>query len=395
MMATAGPQSSMRRNRTLYSGLFIGVFIAAILYGDPFMFMTLYALIAMPMISILFAAITLYGMGITQTTEGATVVKGEPNCYFITLHNRIRIGFGSMRCLFLGQHFAVDTDAENIRINIRPFMNPARFPIDFTIKYRGVYQLGLSQIEISDYLGLFKIKRNLKLKFEVVVYPRVMELEHMQLAAHLLSKAPANLSIAQEDYADYTDVRPYAPSDPIKKVHWKLTAKRGEWIVKNYQSSALNSMAVILDATKCNLPFEDCTKLEDTMVEHTVAILQYCLRQQMPIDFIFGRNTRESGRHIGDFNALYSVAAALSFYKDDFTVYNALNVYLNETSRNINAVILTSMLDMQLYDRIINAIRFGHYVAVMYFVPEKYASDKDSDAVFDRLVASGLNCLKI
>ena len=385
----------IRRNRILYGGLFLGVFFAAIMYGDPFTFMTLYALIAMPAISALFAVVTLYGIGVSQDTKGAVVVKGEPNTYFINFKNRTKIGFGTMRCVFLGEHFAVETDAENLQVDIQPFMEPVSFPIDFTVKYRGTYQLGLQNLEILDFLGLFKIRRRLSIDFEVIVYPRIMDLEHMQLAIHVLSKAPANLAMAQEDYADYTDVRPYEPSDPIKKIHWKLTAKRGEWIVKNYQSSTLNSMAVLLDANKRMLPYETGVKMEDSMVEHAVAVLRYCLRQQMPVDLLFGRNVRESGRHIGDFNALYNVMATLSFAKDDFTVNDALDGYLNETSRNVNVVILTSLLDMTLYDRILNAVRFGHYIAVMYFIPEKYVSDKASDAIFERLEASGLNCVKI
>lgn len=385
----------MRRNRLLYGGLFIGVFLAAILYSDPLMFMTLYALVAMPIASLLFAFVTLYSMKVTQKTDGATVVKGEPNHYFITLHNRIRIGFGSVRCLFIDTHFAVETDASNQQIEIRPFMPPYQLPVDFTVKYRGIYQLGLQSLEVMDFLGLFRIRRKIFTKFEIVAYPRIMSLEHMQLTLHLLSKAPANLSIAQEDYADYTDVRPYEPSDPIKKVHWKLTAKRGEWIVKNYQSSALNSMAILVDAGKRPLPYENTVKLEDTIMEHAIAVLRYCLRQHMPVDLQFGRHVKESGQHIGNFEAMYNLLANASFNNDHYTACDALSDYLNETSRNVNVVILTPKLDMLLYDRIINAIRFGHYIAVMYFVPSGWTSDRESNAVYERLVASGLNCVKV
>jgi len=359
------------------------------------MFMALYALAVMPLASLLFALVTLFGLGVTQKTAAPTVVKGEASQYFVTLGNHVKIGFGSIRCLFLEKHFAIETDASVQKVDIHPFMKPYRFAVDFTVKYRGVYQLGLGSLEVTDFLGLFRLRRKLSAKFEIVAYPKITSLEHMQLAVHLLSKAPANLSVAQEDYADYTDVRPYEPSDPIKKVHWKLTAKRGEWIVKNYQSSVLNSMAILLDANKSPLPYENSIKLEDAMMEHAVAVLRYCLRQQMPVDLLFGRNIRETGRHIGDFDAVYNVMANLAFTNDDFSVNDALSGYLNETSRNVNVVILTSTLDMALYDRILNAVRFGHYIAVMYFVPEKWATDRASNAVFDRLQASGLNCIKI
>ena len=385
----------MRRNRLLYGGLFLGVLLAALVYGDSLMFMTLYALVALPAASLIFAFVTLYSMGITQKTQGTTVVKGEANRYFVRLDNRLHFGFGTMRCLFLDGHFAIKSDASAQQLEIRPFTKLYQLEINFTIKYRGVYQLGLENLEVLDFLGLFRIRRKINTKFEITAYPRITDLEHMQLAMHLLSKAPANLTIAQEDYADYADVRPYEPSDPIKKIHWKLTAKRGEWMVKNYQSSVLNSMAILLDSNKSKLSYESSVKLEDIVMEHAVAVLRYCLRHQMPVDLLFGRSIRETGQHIGDFDAIYNVMANLSFEDEDFSVNDALSGYLNETSRNVNVVILTSVLDMSLYERILNAVRFGHYIAVMYFVTGKLEVDRASGHVFNRLQGSGLNCVKV
>ena len=385
----------MRRNWILYGSLLLGVFLVAVLYGDPFMFMALYSLIAMPLASFTFAAATLFGMEVSQKSEGTMVIKGEANRYFITLHNRIGFGFGIMRCMFLGEHFAVETTASKLRVNVRPFMKPVHFPMDFTIKYRGVYQLGLKNLEITDFLGLFKIRRKVSANFKVIAYPRAIDLEHMQLVVHMLSKASSNLAIAQEDYTDYTDVRPYAPSDPIKKVHWKLTAKRGEWVVKNYQSSALNGMAILLDSVKRDLPYKNTVKLEDAMMEHAVSVIRHCLRHKMPIDLIFGECVRETGKHIGDFDAIYNVMANLEFVKDDYSVHKALSGYLNETNCNVNVIILTSTLDMPLYERALNAVRFGHYIAILYFVSENWKPDKESDTVFERLKGSGLNCVKV
>ena len=359
------------------------------------MFMTLYALVAMPSISLLIAAATLYGLGVQQHKKSAIVVKGEANQYIITLDNRIFLGFGAIRCVFIGQQFAIDTEAAEKQVAVKPFMKPCQLAINFTVKYRGIYQLGLSNLEITDMLGLFSLKRKIPTKFEIVCYPRITEFEHMPLAVHLLSKAPANFAMAQEDYSDYTDVRPYLPSDPIKKVHWKLTAKRNEWIVKNYQTSALNSMTILLDSQSRKLKLESKLKLEDAMMEYAVSALRYCLRHQMPTELLFGRHLKETGRHIGDFDPMYNVMARLQFTDEDSSVNEVLSRYLYDTSRNVNIVIITSLLDMTLYELLLNAVRFGHYIAVMYFDTSFDRPDRKSDDVFEKLQASGLNCVKI
>jgi uncharacterized protein (DUF58 family) len=225
-----------------------------------------------------------------------------------------------------------------------------------------------------------------------------MDLEYFPLAINLLSKATSNYEIQQEDYADITDVRPYEPSDPLKKVHWKLTAKRGEWIVKNFQSSALNSMALLIDADKRPLPHEECVKLEDQIMEYTVSLMRYCLRSMMPLEILFGRFIRESGRHIGDFESLYSITAKLTFEKQQSAspLLAALDIYLNESSRNVNAVLLTSVLDKPLFEGVLSAVRFGHFIAVIYFVPEdeRYIN-KASEDIFKNLQESGVACVRV
>jgi len=193
------------------------VTIAATAYGDPFMFMTLYALVSMPIISLIFALFTLYGLGVTQQAEKSIVTKGDLNRYFITFKNRTPAGFGAVKCYFVGEHFAVQTDAEAKTIEIRPFMPPFSITINFMIKYRGQYQLGLDSLEVVDFLRLFRLRRKLFTRLNILAYPQLTSLEHLDVAMHLMSKAPANVSLAQEDNTEITDVRHYLPSDQKKK----------------------------------------------------------------------------------------------------------------------------------------------------------------------------------
>jgi len=388
----------VKRNRVLYGLLLGSVTIAAIAYGDPFMFMTLYALVSMPVISLIFALFTLYGLGITQKAEKSIVTKGDSNRYFITFRNRTPAGFGAVKCYFVGEHFAIQTDAEAKTIDVRPFMSPFSITINFMIKYRGRYQLGLDSLEVVDFLRLFRLRRKLSTRLNILAYPQLTSLEYLGVAMHLMSKAPANISLAQEDNTEITDVRHYLPSDPIKKVHWKLTAKRGEWIVKNYQSSALNTMTVMLDSNKILLPYKTSVMLEDKMIEYAVSVVQYCLRSQMPVELLFGRNIRERGQHIGDFESLYDILANVSFESNEANdpIHEDLNRFLNESSRHVsvNVIILTAVLDTTLYERILNAFRIGHFIAVMYF-QSGGTPDKASERVFAKLEGSGLPCAKI
>jgi uncharacterized protein (DUF58 family) len=382
--------------RVFYASALSCVFGAALIYGGHLLYTALYVMLLLPAASLLTAVCTLWGISVEQAPAMTTVVKNERGGYSVTLRNAVRVGLGMVNYYFASDDFAVESDACALGIPIRPFMKPLTADVGFTIRYRGIYRLGLYSMGVTDFLGLFSLRRALSSRVEVIVYPRVRELTHFPLAAHLLSKAQANLNTRQEDYTDIADTRPYQPADPIKKIHWKLTAKRGEWIVKNYQIASQSGMAVLVDSTRHPLPYEESVKLEDRVVEYAVAVLRYCLRRQMPTELFFGRSEREYGRHIGDFEALYGMAARLEFRDppQSFPCLAALNDYLNEAVDNVNVVILTASLNKALYERIINAAHFGHFVAVMYFVPERGPLYKESDDIYAMMSDDGIPCAR-
>ena len=51
-----------------------------------------------------------------------------------------------------------------------------------------------------------------------------------------VKKAPVRLTVrtfARQDPEDPGDIRPYVPGDPIRRIHWKLSAKKDELLVRS------------------------------------------------------------------------------------------------------------------------------------------------------------------
>jgi uncharacterized protein (DUF58 family) len=198
--------------------------------------------------------------------------------------------------------------------------------------------------------------------------PQITELSQFPISLNLLTEAFSRFDIRDEDYSTVSDIRPYLPSDSIKRVHWKLTAKRNEWLVKIFQSNALNRVIIILDAIQLPLHQTIRYPLEDNKVEMSVSLSRYCLMKGMPVDFFTSVGNKASARGFAEFDVIYQVACGLKFEPSPtLSVLSILNHVINETTGYINAIILTALLDKELYERIITAYNNGHYIVVLYY----------------------------
>ena len=52
---------------------------------------------------------------------------------------------------------------------------------------------------------------------------------------------------ATEDINSPSDVRTYAPGDPMKKIHWKLSLRKRELLVRRFEEPALPDALVLMD----------------------------------------------------------------------------------------------------------------------------------------------------
>lgn len=100
---------------------------------------------------------------------------------------------------------------------------------------RGFYCLGPAHLTSGDPFGLFRQQLTLPRQDMLVVYPRVYNLEALGLPAkEPFGDTRARLPIF-EDPGRTAGVRDYGSGDPLKRVHWKATARRQQIQVRVYE----------------------------------------------------------------------------------------------------------------------------------------------------------------
>jgi len=379
------------KNRIMYTLTLLVIFSFAWVSGERLLYVSLALFVILPIISLLVTFLLFMGLTVKQTFP-EIVVKNSPAELLIEITNDTPMPFGNVECFLYSDELAIESE-QHANVLVKAFKY-ATLTIPFKTHYRGYFQFGLKSVTCTDMMGLFRIKKKMHQKTFITSMPRILDLQSFPIVANLMSQAQSRYDMKDEDYSTISDVRQYQQADSIKRVHWKLTAKRNEWLVKVFQSNALNSVTMIMDNHRYEDRKKDMYQVEDHMVEMTLALSRLCIKRGMPVDFYATNGARVSAKSMNEFELIYKSCGTLQFeLAPPLNPLAILTHTLNEATGYVNAILLTARLDAALLDKVLNAVHNGHYIAVCYFT--KNMKDYDSEDIYKQLADCNVPVFKI
>jgi len=383
--------SRIASNRMVYALILVAAIVFAWTSGERMAYTAAIVFFALPICSYIITFIMLKGLRVEQTVP-TSIIKLQPGVLMVRLHNMTPVLFGNVRCVFYVNKYAVET-VEDHFFNLSPF-KPTIAQVPFRVLYMGRYQIGLQSVQATDVMGLFRLQRRYSKRVTIIATPRILDISNLPLVMDLLAQASSRFDIRDEDYATIAEVRQYLPTDSVKRVHWKLTAKRNEWLVKVFQANALNCVTVIVDNTRMSIFERERYILEDQIIENAIALVRFCLNKGMPIDFMVTDGSKVQAQTTAGFNSIYNMTGDIVFEERPvLNIVSMLTHVLNEASGYVNTVIFTPTLNIELYERIVNATNKGHYAAVVYFAGK--VPFRESERIYSLLVQGGLPCFRM
>lgn len=148
-------------------------------------------------------------------------------------------------------------------------------------KFCGIIKLCCVEIAIYDPLRIFKFKIGKKLKQTIVILP-----EGHDITAFLGSSDRTNdeSNVFSEhkpgdDPSEVFELRDYHPGDKLNRIHWKLSSKKNDFIVKEYSLPIDSPTKIFLDLN-CTEDSEYTLPLYDTLLETLVSLSQFMLENE-------------------------------------------------------------------------------------------------------------------
>jgi uncharacterized protein (DUF58 family) len=142
-----------------------------------------------------------------------------------------------------------------------------RIATSVKFKRRGVYRVESFDASAMDPLGVFAFTRHVPCEGELVVFPMPEPMRAMGLSgAGRYGWQEMTTALMRGNGVDPDGVREYAPGDPLRRIHWRQTARTGKLNVIEFEEPESVSIAIIMDLQRGT----DVGKEADSTLEYAV-----------------------------------------------------------------------------------------------------------------------------
>ena len=273
---------------------------------------------------------------------------------------------------------------------------PALGHIDrkFTLRFpfRGIYDVGVKEAKAVDFLGLFRLRFKGSRPQRVTVFPKLIEGFQLPLSGRQVDEGDVGHDHFADQTIDVSDVRKHDPGDDYRRVHWKLTAKRGEFIVKNFRTPGLTRTIVLLDTAQGIQTGRMKLGYDDLMVSLAASALDCCMKNRQAARLIYGE---EGGSfldvlHPDDMEPALELLAVLPLEGPPTRLTSSLHALLLSRQSFADLAVFAGTIDEALCDLLKSAFQAGHAV-FFHYIYSVAAPTKEAYALLDGLAAYGIN----
>ena len=156
------------------------------------------------------------------------------------------------------------------------------FQYTITPHRRGEFALNPLLLTTGDPWGLWRRERRVDAPTALVVFPKIVPLERLRLPLRKPFEGRKSGIRAYEDYTAISGVRAYTPQDPLKRIHWKLSAHTGNLLVKEFEFSVNTVITVWVDLVSGGheTPFQEV--YEDFAMMTAASLLHFASQKHIP-----------------------------------------------------------------------------------------------------------------
>ena len=115
---------------------------------------------------------------------------------------------------------------------------------------RGVFPLGPSVLATGDVFGMFPAERTIPNRDSLLVYPMMVDVRGFPNPPGLLPGGEALRRRTHQVTPNAAGIRDYNTGDPLNRIHWLSTARRGRLMVKEFELDPLADVWVFLDGAQ-------------------------------------------------------------------------------------------------------------------------------------------------
>ncbi len=282
---------------------------------------------------------------------------------------------------------------------------------------RGAYLLGPTRLASGDSFGLFTVQRTFPAADSLLVLPLILPVADFPSPAGLLPGGRFLHQKAAEITPHASGVREYAAGDPLKRIHWPNTARRGKLMVKEFENDPQAEIWLLLDAQARwqAEQADDAPKVwHDWMFSRRPEVslppstLEYGVSLTASLAHLFLRQRRAVGlmTEAPVFTVIRAersqrqeekILETLAFVRGEgrLPLVSLVEAQAAQISPGASAVLISPCGDESLLLAAETLLRRGIHPLVLHLMAHSFGGPPGGDMIFERLLARGIPAIKI
>lgn len=274
--------------KIFYLILIIAAIIFYIMYLGDFALVLLITLIAIPIFLLISLLITKHNISVSMSVASHAVQKNQSFPVQIKINNSSIFPVGKAEASI---EYCNLFNNENVNFVLHmPIQarNEQSTVFQLNSKFCGVVKIRCTGITIFDPLKLFKFKVGKNIDVNVAVMPECHEISGLVVYSDKVNDESNVYSEYKpgDDPSQIFDLRSYNPGDKLNRIHWKLSSKKDEFIVKDYSLPIDVPCLIFVDMSSSG---DDNTKLTvfDTMIESLLSLSTFLIENEKNHTIVF------------------------------------------------------------------------------------------------------------
>ena len=277
----------MYKSRLIYLAIVVAAFIFSQALYEPVSYMTFIIVLILPVLSVILALLSYPLVRIKINVSRADIFRFEDFTVRISVKNYSPFISPSFKI------FCRVPDDDGVKTELTLFMvnsavgSGGVFDYKRFLSNRGMYSINVEAVEYYDFLKLIKIKKKIDSVAFVRSKPRNIELR-LPVSSEQQKQENSTFigSTIVNSGGDMFGVRGYITGDNMKNVHWKLSAKSEELIMKTFAENIYDQAIVIADMSAYYDNEYINKSMTDCVVECTLSAIRDYARSSVRFSLI-------------------------------------------------------------------------------------------------------------
>ncbi len=238
---------ALTKNAAIYGAVLVAALIFTQALRSTLSNIFFVFVVLLPIVMGIYLLLARATLSVYRVSTSSTVEKNKPYTYQFKLSNSGIFPYPFIESfMLLPQEDMVRTTERCVWLSMPPL---STYDVNNTVSfhYRGTYEVGVKSFYVYDLFRMFRMRIRFEDYDTVYVVPRCLYIRDSRTRATADESDTMKKVGFSYDRVEISDIRDYRSGDSLKSIHWKLSSKSEEFVVRDYDSGTSRRTFIFAD----------------------------------------------------------------------------------------------------------------------------------------------------